>query len=328
VRWSCLVALAGCNFVHGGLSGSRADAPDTSDAADGDVADATPDARPDSQIITGATCYSKWLNNTIQIGNPAPITEINAATVEDRDPWLPANELTIYFSSPRTGTSGGNDVWMATRSTIGGTFSTPVEATAFTSTLNETKLSISADNKIAVVGSDRPTPTGGAGVDVWESIRLQTTDNWPAMNRTNMALVNTSGSDHDPTLSADGQHLYLAPDTPAPQHIMMATRTGNGTFAAPVLLANINGTTGDADPSPTPDEKIILFSSNRSGMGDIYYATRASTSVPFGTPRIVPTINTTTMPEGDPHLSSDGCRIYFGRNLGNNDWDIYVANAL
>jgi hypothetical protein len=318
-------ALAGCNFVHGGLSGNPADAPDSADAADGDVADATPDARPDSQVIS-ATCYSKWVNNTIQIAQPTAITEVNSP-VADRDPWLPANELTIYVSSPRTGTSGGDDVWMATRSSIGGTFSTPVEASAFTSTLNETKLSISADNKIAVVGSDRPTPTGGAGIDVWESIRLNVTDQWPAMNRTNMAMVNTSGSDHDPTLSADGQHLYLAPDSPSPQHIMMATRTGNATFAAPVLLANINGTTGDADPSPTPDEKIILFSSNRSGSGDIYYATRASTSVPFGTPHIVPTINT-TMPEGDPHLSSDGCRIYFGRDVGSYNWDIYVASAL
>jgi Tol biopolymer transport system component len=279
---------------------------------------------PDTPAVT-TTCYAKWIDDTIQINQPTSITEINSAGF-DRDPWLPANELTIYLSSARTGTSGGGDVWMATRSAVGGTFNTPVEASPFTSTLNETKLSVSADGKIAVVGSDRPTPTGGSGVDVWESIRIGVTDPWPAMNRTNMSLVNTTGSDHDPTVSADGQHLYLAPDSPAPQHIAMATRMSNGTFGAPFALTTINGTNGDADPSPTPDEKIILFSSNRTGSGDIYYATRASTSVPFGAPHIVPTINTTDA-EGDPHLSSDGCRIYFARNLGNDNWDIYVAAA-
>ena len=320
MRWSCVaVALAGCSFVHGGLSGSSPDGGD--DAPDGaDGMDAPVDT------LVGATCYAKWLDDSIQIDNAVAITEINSPGF-DRDPWLPANELTIYLSSARTGTSGGGDVWTATRSTIGSPFSEPVEASFFTSTSDETKLSISADDKIAVVGSTRPTPTGGTGVDVWESIRLNTTDNWPAMNRSNMAMVNTTGSDHDPTLSADGQHLYLAPDSPSPQHIAMATRGSDGTFGAPVPLTTINGTNGDADPSPTPDERIILFSSNRSGMGDIYYATRASTSVPFGAPHIVPTVNTTTMAEGDPHLSSDGCRIYFGRNLGNDNWDVYVAQA-
>jgi Tol biopolymer transport system component len=315
VRWSCLaVGLVGCGFVHGSLSGS------TPDAADGPSHDGVIDGP------SRVNCYDQWLDDTIQIGDATAITEVNSLGF-DRDPWLSADELTIYVSSARTGTSGGGDVWVATRNAIGGTFSDPIEASAFTSTANETKLSISADGKVAVVGSDRPTPTGGSGVDVWESIRASTSDQWPAMNRTNLALVNTTGSDHDPTISADGQHLYLAPDSPSPQHIAMATRTTAGTFGTPIVLAALDSGTGDADPSPTPDERIILFASNRTGSGDVYYATRTSSSGTFGTPRIVPAINT-TMAEGDPHLSTDGCRIYFGRNLGNDDWDIYVAAAL
>ena len=316
MRWGWLaLLLGGCNFVHGALSGS----PDAADGAMPDVVDAPPDTPREN-------CYAKWLDDTIQIGDAVSITEVNSPGF-DRDPWLPADELTLYVSSARTGTSGGGDVWMATRGAIGETFSDPVEASAFTSTANETKLSISADGKVAVVGSDRPTPTGGSGVDVWESIRASTNDAWPAMNRTNVGAVNTTGSDHDPTISADGQHLYLAPDSPSPQHIAIATRTANGTFGAAVPLTALDSGTGDADPSPTPDERIILFASNRSGSGDVYYATRVSATGAFGTPRMVPTVNT-SMPEGDPHLSTDGCRIYFARNLGNDDWDIYVAGAL
>jgi hypothetical protein len=31
--------------------------------------------------------------------------------------------------------------------------------------------------------------------------------------------------------------------------------------------------------------------------------------------------------DGDPHLSQDGCRLYFGRDGGATDWDLYMAVA-
>lgn len=87
---------------------------------------------------------------------------------------------------------------------------------------------------------------------------------------------------------------------------------------------------GDADPSPTPDERILLLASNRtlSGQsgGNLWYATRANATGTFGQPQAVPTVNTDAN-EGDPHLSADGCRIYFARELGSTSWDIFVATA-
>ena len=64
------------------------------------------------------------------------------------------------------------------------------------------------------------------------------------------------------------------------------------------------------------------------GGGNVWYATRATANDAFGTPRLVPDINTDA-DEGDPHLSADGCRIYFGRNVDamNYNWDIFVASA-
>src|SRR5262245_34924943 len=203
-----------------------------------------PDTRPDSP--GSMTCYQKWLANTIQLDTPVVIAEINSS-VFDRDPFLLEDELTIYISSGRNGTDG--DLYVATRTSLTTPFSTPVPAYEFNSLAEETKLSITSDHRIAVAGSARPNSPNML-IEVWESIRLATTDNWPAMNQTNVAMVETSGNDHDPTISADGQRLYLSPDTPAPQHLSMATRAGNGKFGTPVAITALNTTDGEADPSP------------------------------------------------------------------------------
>ena len=309
MRWLAVLALGGCGFSHGLLV---ADA--RGDDTDAPARDAPADAP--------STCYEQWLSGTIAFEAAVALTSVNS-TGYDRDPFLTDNELTLYLSSPRTGTSGQTDVWVATRTTIADPFSTPIEASAFNSTAVESKLSISASGTIAVVGSNRP---GSANIDVWESIRATTADPWPAMNRTNVAMVDTGGNEHDPTLSADGQHLYLAPDDPSPQHLVVATRGTDGRFGTPVPLLELSGG-GDADPSPTPDERILVFASSRSGAGDLWYATRVSAAAELGAPLAVPGVNTAA-PEGDPHLSSDGCRLYFARNLGGDNWDLYVASAV
>ena len=320
MRWAVALVVAGCGFRHGELSDDASLQPPNEAAIVVDV--------PVVDTSPGVTCYDKWLSNTIRFNPPTAIAQINS-TGFDRDPFVMADELTIYFSSARAGTAGGGDVWVAKRSTPAGTFGTPVAAAEFNSTSDETKLSISANNLVAVVGSTRPG--GAGGVDVWEAIRTSTSQNWPAMNRMNVMAVETAGSDHDPTISSDAQTLYIAPDNPNFQHLVVSTRSGNGTFTATSPMIALNSGTGDADPSPTPDQRILAFASNRpavsTGNGDVYYATRTSTAAAFGAPLIVPDINTTS-PEGDPHISADGCRIYFARRVDAGDnWDIFVASA-
>jgi hypothetical protein len=276
------------------------------------------DGRVDGAVAL--TCYEKWLTNTIRFDTPVPIAEINS-TGNERDPFVSADELTIYWAS-------AGEVWTSKRSTISSPFSMPVEADAFTSTSVESKLSISADHKVAVVGSNRP---GSVGIDVWEAIRASVTDQWPAMNRINVMMLETSGNDHDPTISANAQRIYLAPDTPSPQHIAVATQMGNGVFGAPAAITELNTNAGDADPSPMPDERVLVFSSMRAPATtlapDLWYATRASATGTFDPPMRVPDLNTSAA-EGDPHVSSDGCRVYFGRDVGGGNWDILVATAL
>lgn len=321
MRWWLVVALAGCNFSHGALAG---------DAAGGDdvpiVTDAPPDGPPDGQAAA-VPCYSKWLDGTIRFKAAVAVDGVNDVGY-DRDPFLTQDELTFYLSTQRTG-SMSTDVFTASRAMKTDVFPAPTRDDAFSSSMGESKLSITADGLTAIVGSDR-TGTAG-GIDIWEATRATKTDTWPTMTRNRVMMLESTGNDHDPTISADGLHIYYAPDNGG-QKIFLASRANRtSNFGAPVEVTPLTSGTGDADPSPTPDERIIVFSSNRTltgaGATNLWYSTRALASGTFSAPQPVPDLNTDAN-EGDPHLSSDGCRIYFGRDGGSTNWDIYVAAAL
>ena len=313
-----LVVLAGCGFQVGAGTGGTP----TADAA----IDADPDAALDGAIDAppAVTCLDRWNDNTIRFGNPVPLATVNSASFE-RDPFLTADELTLYLSTARIGSMGG-DTWVATRASIAAAFGTPVRATSFSTAGNETKTSITADGLFAVVGSDQGG--GAGGVDVWETSRATTTAAWAPLTRTHLMMVDTAASDHDPMISADGLRIYAAPSAPGAQHIVVASRAStSANFGAPVTI--INSGANDGDPSVTPDEKIIVFYSGRPSPftgGNIWYATRSTASAAFGTPLLVPDVNTNSN-DGDPHLSPDGCRIYFGRDGGAADWELYMATA-
>lgn len=294
------------------------------DAGDGDAGTDVPIDGP------GPNCYAKWFDGTIRFGAPTLVANVNGAGY-DRDPFLTADELVLYFSSIRSPNNTTGDVLVAKRPNRSVDFAAPQTDTELSSPGFDSKVSMTADGLYAVIATDR---TGSALIDVWELERATVTDPWPAATRTHLTAVNTGGYDLDPTISADGLALYLAVD-PGPQKIAVATRaTRNDDFGPPQILATIDSNMGDADPSPTPDGRILVFASSRTAssvpmQGNLWYSTRSSMNGVFGAPVMVPDINTDEA-EGDPHLSTDGCRIYFDRriNVAADDWDLFVATAL
>jgi Tol biopolymer transport system component len=318
-----LLLVAGCSFQvgvgadAGSIGDGAIDVPRDAIAAD---AEPTVDA-------AASTCLDRWMTHTIRFSAPTPVASVNTAGFE-RDPFLLADERTMYLSSARAG-STDSDTWKATRATTTAAFDTPVLSTAFSTSGNETKVAITSSGLYAVLGSDQ---AGGAGaVDIWEASRTSTANNFGPLSRTHVLQVNTASSEHDPTISANGLRLYLAPSSPGAQHISVASRTAvTSNFSAAVPIAALDSGTGEGDPSLSEDERIIVFSSNRTGSGftggNVYYATRTTATGTFGTPRPVPDINS-NLPEGDPHLSVDGCRLYFARDVGVTGWDIFVTTA-
>ena len=187
------------------------------------------------------------------------------------------------------------------------------------------------DGKYLVVAS---TQTGGAGgADAWDSTVNMTA--WGPLGRTHLMMVDDLNDQYDPMISSTGLHLYLAPSTAGTsrtQQLALATRmTSTDNFGAPNAITELNDPTSlTADPMVNADETVIVFTSGRNGTlggGDLWYATRTSAGGAWSTPVKVPGVNTAAN-EGDPHLSGDGCRLYFAsdRDAG-MDWDLFVATA-
>ena len=115
------------------------------------------------------------------------------------------------------------------------------------------------------------------------------------------ATVNTASTEGCPFLSKDGLSLYLASNragTLGGLDIYVSHRTSaDGQWGTPVTIGpTINSTASDRCPLITPDEKSLIFVSDRAGGAgntDLYIATRTDTRDDFGwgTPTNIFTIN-------------------------------------
>ena len=101
--------------------------------------------------------------------SPTPVNELNTAQF-DLSPSIRYDGLEIAFVSDRPGGAGGRDLWSATRSSVNGTWSTPVNlGVVVNSALGENTPSLSADRTSLFFSSDRPGGLGAA--DLYVSTR-------------------------------------------------------------------------------------------------------------------------------------------------------------
>jgi Tol biopolymer transport system component len=324
-------SLAGCSFVRpaNATGGSDAHVPDTHGP------DTPVDARGDSG--GSASCLARWRAGTVAFGSAVELTGLftNAADTDDDDPFITADNLTIYFDSLGSA-SNSQDVYAATRGSAGAAFANPALVPQLSTPATEYKTSITADGLDAFVCSAQP---GGAGqLDIWETTRASTTDSFGSSamwSEANLVNVDTPNDEYDPAITVDGQHLYFAPvGSDSVQRVAVADRGSDGVFAAPTILTSVvdPGSAGDADPAPSSDDLVLLFSSLRQGSGiplgrNMWFATRASTTDAFSSPQLVPDVNTDHT-DGGPDLSTDGCTLYFSSDRNSDGLHLFVTTML
>jgi hypothetical protein len=313
VRCVLAVLVVGCSFRHGvSHDGSQ-------------IVDTPVDIAIDVPIDAAVPCMTRWLNHTVRFTTPMRMDDVDTTSME-RDPFLSDDELTMYLSSSR---SGGTLLFSATRAAIGDTFSTPAQVTELDTSGGVGKFSMTHDGLTAVFASTR---TGGAGgADVWVTTRSSNPGTWGTPSETDASSVDTAGDEQDAEIDSSGVALYYAHNVvPTPQALMVATRGSvTAAFGTPAAISELNSGTGEADPTVAFGDRVIVFSSSRTGTGvpagvNLWYATRASSSGTWGTPELVPDVNAGAN-EGDAHLGGDGCRLYFASDV-NTDYDIFVAS--
>lgn len=309
-------AVAGCAAILGIDDG----VPREGGAGDAGL-EAAPDAAADATASDAADAGSPMCDVDAAFGAPTPFSKLNTPSQEAHGRLLP-NELTMVFQSNRDGGVGGVDVYVATRPTIGDTWSSITDlGTVDTLTadndpaLSGDALTLYLSHAGEIYSATRPTPTGSFGA--------------PAL----LSAVNSAATDFAPYALPDGSKLYLSSvrnSDAGVSSLFVASATDAGFSAASPVGGTGLGTGDNRFAAVTADDLVMYFASNRGGTGtqggfDVFVATRASTSVPFSAPRVVAEVSSASDESAD-WISDDRCRLYFSsnRNLANG-YDLYVA---
>ena len=295
------LGLAGCGF-HVGASGSDAATGDARDASNRDAdPDAAIDGPPgmgpwstptlvtipgaaggdDDPTLTGDR-LEMYFNRLADIyvtrrpsvaalwGAPALVPELSSPSIETT-PEITSDGLTMFLASDRLGSSlGSGDIWMSTRPNRTSAWSAPVNVPSASSTSADSGSAVTDDLLAMVLNSTRET----VFADLYITTRATPTAAWnPPVA---LAALDTGGSDLSPILSQDKLQIYWDSDGGSgSDDLYMATRSStSGTFGAPVNLTELNSSSVEADPWVSADGHHIVFVSNRSGVFQIYEASR------------------------------------------------------
>lgn len=307
------VALGGCGF-------QATAAPDGGGQPGGDDADGS--------IATdaGVDCFAQWRSGTLKLSTPHKLATLTGAG-DDRDPWISPDQLTLYFTTNR---SGVREIYRTTRLVPTAEFGPPMPLVNLNvSTKDQERAALTGDEKTLVLASNR---AANGKFQIFVTLRPDTIIEFGSPNQDHLAMVNAPNADSfDPFLSSDGRTLYFSQNVGGPAHprIMVATRlTTSADFSMPSELGGgINVTGADtADPALALDDRVIVFSSDRGGARssiDLWYATRADALHEFSAPALIPMINTGE-DDADPMLSTDGCQLYFASTF-EEDYNLYVS---
>jgi cysteine-rich repeat protein len=141
------------------------------------------------------------------------------------------------------------------------------------------------------------------------------------------AIVGTEACDDGALVDGDGCSSTCAVELGFACDGAPSSCAALGPFGASALLAMSDPIAFDDDPSLTDDLLEIYFSSDRSGGPggeDVWFATRAATSDPWGAAAPVPGVNSASN-ENTPMISADGLTLWFASQRGGGAHDLYVA---
>jgi len=218
--------------------------------------------------------------------------------------------------------AGGLDVYAASRASTSESFNMPTLLPSINS---------SEDEAAAVVTDDGLTMFLGKGVTA-RHIAMSSRPNTSSGFGTPVMLpeLASSADDINPWINADGTVIYFASARNGVNYdLMRATRPSatSTTFSPPVV---VSVPVPISTPVLTQDELTLFFSSTQAGgLGstDVWVATRASVTDPFGSPVNVSSVSSTTK-DAPAWLSRDRCRLYIASDRANGagSIDIWVSS--
>ena len=247
---------------------------------------------------------------------------------------LSRDELTMYFTSDRPGSLGGDDLWFTTRASVDDPWETPTNLSVLNTSALDSLAVLSSDEHVMFFHSTRP---GGCGAgDIWMTRRHnRRSQEWnPPINL--RCVVNTTSTEIAPA-------FFENPETAEVTLYYGSDRTGGlGDYDVYASVVGEDGYFGPGElvpefSSPGRDTRIFIrrdgleafITSDRAGghdLIDIWTSTRETLSDPWPPiPIDLPSPINSTCDDGSPSLSRDGTTLYFfsnrtaGLECGNRD---------
>jgi hypothetical protein len=208
-------------------------------------------------------------------GSPSLLSALNSSA-DETTPFLTRDGLGIIFSSTRSHAQakGNYDLYISTRASPGGAWSTPAPLVALNSNQRDLVGSMSADARTIVLSSNR---SGGAGgEDIYIATRASATAGWGSP--ITLAGVNSSSLESVPWIDDSLTVIVFESNRgggSGGRDLWVAERANaSGPFGAPTPLAGVNTSANESDPWLSQDLKTIIFMSDRQGQQDLYQASR------------------------------------------------------
>lgn len=255
---------------------------------------------------------------------PVPVAELNTLDFNDMYAVLTKDELTVYFSSNRTGGIGLDDLWYATRPSVDSPWETPKNMSLLNTTALDSLPMLSYDEHVMFFYSTRPGPPCAGNGDIWMTRRHdKRSQDWETP--TNLGcVVNTQATEIAPAFFENpeteevtlfyGSNRNRPPGSP--DYDVYASAIGeDGYFGPGVLVPELSSPGRDTRIFVRKDGLEVFVTSDRpegQGMLDIWTSTRATLSDQWSTPLVsLPIPVNSACDDGSPWLSRDGTRLYF-----------------
>jgi Tol biopolymer transport system component len=218
----------------------------------------------DLWVTTRATTSDPW-------GTPVLATGLDSKSTE-LTPEISLDGLTIWFSTNRAGSQsvGSFDIWVSTRASRGAAWSAPTDVTEVNSSAVDFAGTPFPDFLTMMLTSQRAGGLGGD--DIFMATRPDTTSPWgtPVFVPELSTTADDSGA-----YPVDPNDIYLSSKITGDQELFVSRRASTGVpFGAPVHIPELGSPASDEAPWVSADERYVVFSSDRSGIYQIYESTR------------------------------------------------------
>ena len=263
-------------------------------------------------------------------GTPVNLGPAVNTSGSDGSPDVSADGLTLYFDSLRIEGMGSWDIWITTRQTTdsewGPARPLPSPVNSYSSDAGP---SISANGLSLYFASQR---SGGYGnFDLYVVTRRTIDEPWGTPLNIG-PVVNSTGYDNHPGISADGLMLFFGSSRGGGYDLYVTQRaTTDDEWTVPVSLGSMTNTSYNELSPDVSSDGLSLFFDCRSSAGDrdIWVAARNLRSdAPTVAIDLGPSVNT-WYDDTDPSIAADGRTLYFGSSrpggVGGQDiWQVSI----